>query len=129
MTLIIAPFVRANEIGPILRVLLPLLGLVFVWAIVAKMPIQRYVFDRVAQCLVRTRWHFWRRFEDRLPLKDVLSLRQQADLTDSSSTTYYLVLDYQTTGGDVRSERLSPSSSGTRYDSLLKEISDWLSDD
>ena len=53
VTLIIAPFVRASEIGPIARLLLPLLGLLFVWAIVTKMPVQRYLFDRVAQRLVR----------------------------------------------------------------------------
>lgn len=125
-TAVLGSTINPDGFGLLQRLLVLALGIGLLWIIWAKMPFQRFVFDRASGRIVRTRWHLWHRVQDSMPIADIAGIRQQADLVGNRGTTHYLVVDYEADDGKVRSERLSESSTGKRHDKSLETINEWL---
>ncbi|MEO0426417.1 MAG: hypothetical protein AAF160_03140 [Pseudomonadota bacterium] len=113
--------------GPLLRLFLVALAGLLAWIGWAKAPFQRFVFDRAAGRIRRTRWQLWRRTEDWMPLDRLVAVRQERERSGESNTPMHrLVLDYEDTDGTIRTEPLSAVRTARRHDKALFALNDWL---
>ncbi|MEM6678553.1 MAG: hypothetical protein AAF675_11860 [Pseudomonadota bacterium] len=97
------------------------------WVLWAKVPFQRFVFDRKAARITRIRWHLWQRREDGMDLDRVVAVRQERNRSaESNAPMHRLLLDYMTADGTVETTPLSEVFTARRHDKALETLNEWL---
>lgn len=104
-----------------------MIGLGLLWILWAKIPIQRFVFDRATGLIFRTRWKLGVKFDDRMSLHRITNVRQRADRLGDSGPTYVITMEYESENGSIVTERLSASSTAKSHDETIEILNDWLS--
>lgn len=124
-SIIVQTLINAEGYGLTARSLLLLLGLSIAALIIVNVPVQRFIFDRNQKRIWRTRWFLWRRFEDSMPMEYVAAIRQRADQLGDHSKAYYLVMDYVSDTGEIKTVPLNKGG-GRRQDKTLERLNEWL---
>lgn len=118
---------NVDDLTPLQRGAGAAIGLNLLWVLWAKVPVQRFVFDRATGLIYRTRWNLGFRFEDRMSLDCITNVRQRADRLGDSGPTYVITIEYESTNGKIETARLSASSTAKRHDDTIDILSEWLS--
>ncbi|MEO1533343.1 MAG: hypothetical protein AAFU72_14335 [Pseudomonadota bacterium] len=119
--------INPHNDGPGLRAFLVVLAAGLAWIGWAKLPFQRFVFDRAHGQIRRTRWQLWHRREDSMPLDRVVAVRQVRERpSDTNTPMHGLVLDYERPDGSIETEDLSAVRTAGRHDRTLFTLNDWL---
>lgn len=106
--------------GPALRlfILACLVGLI--WLLWAKVPFQRYTFDRQADWLSRERWHLWQYRRDGMAISRIEAIRQEAQWFENARATRLVLVV------DGAPAALSESFGGGSLDEIETAIREWL---
>ncbi|MEM6945605.1 MAG: hypothetical protein AAF565_17820 [Pseudomonadota bacterium] len=128
-TLLAGALLNPHDDGWGVRLFVALLGIGLGWIGWAKLPFQRFVFDRGAGRVFRTRWQLWRRHEDSMALDRIVGVRQERDwAVGSNAPTHRLLFDWQDAKGRIKSEPMSAVQTSGRQDAALTALEDWLTE-
>jgi len=126
-TLCTLSLLNLDDLTPFERGIGGAIGLGLVWVLWAKMPFQRFIFDRETGLIYRTRWKLGVRFDDCMSLHRITNVRQRADRLGDSGPTYVITIEYESQNGGIETARLSASSTANRHDETIETLNEWLS--